>query len=732
MNGYELSIINPYSPLSAAIQALPEEKRRWNPVRKDRARQCFTEEVVDRIICSSSPLAFDGIISLLTDLVLPQWKTAFDEFSFNTAISSLSFYETVQQMDNLLNSNTNMHKTKTMNTGRHHEILQQMPWTDLSNRIKRLTELRGWAKMADRNGKIKRFLDDDEVDSDVDGDDDNLHSGPTARSSIHVRGGDLDVETKQSINRVTYLGGVLLPFSIVAAIFSMGDTYSPGGSHFFIFWVIAIPICCITTAVIYADSIRRMTVEQFASQYGAIIKEEKIDGMTDSAAVSLVDSDASIKPMSRWENFRRFGRLLHFSRRRSDNISITDSESARVGSSMSSIHPTIPERKKKPQRTWRWRFWRMAVGAQPDLEHGTPITMGYNLDEKLGDDIPELAGSTPDPVADGEPSALPPITVVSIPEPDNKPARSPLSIHIPTTHPSDPTPPSSLQPPSVPSAPGPSNDSWYPLSPQGESQAEVHRKQKALVEEKDRQLVEEHTRKNRVTLQRDSGSLLGRRRNRVDYIKEERETLDEVDPANIPLPPSPSNTVAYGDFRRNEKSNEKAKKEQSIEEAEERELRDAKKMIEEHRRKADEEEHARRAAAEAEHSRRHTEMNARDRAEIERRRAEEAEIVAREQLKMERRRTQEAVMVAKEQAERGRHRAIEDEIAARERAEMEEHRAKEGKGKGREEESNEAGMQAPIRFTDAVGRKFSFPFHLVKTWAVCSVLNYFLLFNVPG
>jgi hypothetical protein len=28
--------------------------------------------------------------------------------------------------------------------------------------------------------------------------------------------------------------------------------------------------------------------------------------------------------------------------------------------------------------------------------------------------------------------------------------------------------------------------------------------------------------------------------------------------------------------------------------------------------------------------------------------------------------------------------------------------------------------KAPIRFKDAVGRKFSFPFHLCKTWSVCT------------
>ena len=33
---------------------------------------------------------------------------------------------------------------------------------------------------------------------------------------------------------------------------------------------------------------------------------------------------------------------------------------------------------------------------------------------------------------------------------------------------------------------------------------------------------------------------------------------------------------------------------------------------------------------------------------------------------------------------------------------------------------NQGKDKAPIRFKDAVGRKFSFPFHLCQTWQVCT------------
>jgi hypothetical protein len=42
----------------------------------------------------------------------------------------------------------------------------------------------------------------------------------------------------------------------------------------------------------------------------------------------------------------------------------------------------------------------------------------------------------------------------------------------------------------------------------------------------------------------------------------------------------------------------------------------------------------------------------------------------------------------------------------------------------------EAEKKAPIKFKDAIGRKFSFPFHLCATWAVSFVLPTITCINV--
>ncbi|KAI0601916.1 hypothetical protein F4775DRAFT_360361 [Biscogniauxia sp. FL1348] len=67
-------------------------------------------------------------------------------------------------------------------------------------------------------------------------------------------------ENKRALDRVAYMGGVLLPLSIVSGILSMGDPFGPGGSLFYVFWATAIPLTLVTLLVIYADSIRKAEV----------------------------------------------------------------------------------------------------------------------------------------------------------------------------------------------------------------------------------------------------------------------------------------------------------------------------------------------------------------------------------------------------------------------------------------------------------------------------------------
>ena len=94
----------------------------------------------------------------------------------------------------------------------------------------------------------------------------------TSEVLIRSGSGELDIrettskqeaeDAQQSLNRLAYLGGIFLPFSIVAAIFSTGQDFAAGMRLFYVYWVISLPLSLGVIATIYADSTRRLTPAQ--------------------------------------------------------------------------------------------------------------------------------------------------------------------------------------------------------------------------------------------------------------------------------------------------------------------------------------------------------------------------------------------------------------------------------------------------------------------------------------
>lgn len=67
-------------------------------------------------------------------------------------------------------------------------------------------------------------------------------------------------ESKRGLDRVAYMGGVFLPFTIISSIMSMSEPFGPGQHLHWVFWVVAIPLAIGAVLFIYADSIRRAEV----------------------------------------------------------------------------------------------------------------------------------------------------------------------------------------------------------------------------------------------------------------------------------------------------------------------------------------------------------------------------------------------------------------------------------------------------------------------------------------
>lgn len=67
-------------------------------------------------------------------------------------------------------------------------------------------------------------------------------------------------DNQRALDRVTYLGGILLPFSIVSGVLSMNEAFEPGQPLFWVFWVATIPLTLFIVMVIYADKLRQVEV----------------------------------------------------------------------------------------------------------------------------------------------------------------------------------------------------------------------------------------------------------------------------------------------------------------------------------------------------------------------------------------------------------------------------------------------------------------------------------------
>ncbi|KAJ4422833.1 hypothetical protein N0V82_002489 [Gnomoniopsis sp. IMI 355080] len=92
---------------------------------------------------------------------------------------------------------------------------------------------------------------------------------PATRGDRGVGGGSGGDENQRALDRVTYLGGILLPISIVSSVLSMNEDFEPGHSLFWVFWAAAVPLTLTSLAIIYADKLRSVEVWQEIGSLGS-------------------------------------------------------------------------------------------------------------------------------------------------------------------------------------------------------------------------------------------------------------------------------------------------------------------------------------------------------------------------------------------------------------------------------------------------------------------------------
>ncbi|KAK2066074.1 cysteine protease domain-containing protein [Colletotrichum caudatum] len=83
-------------------------------------------------------------------------------------------------------------------------------------------------------------------------------SRPNLDDSLHWP--DAKEANQRALDRVTYLGAIILPFTVVSAILSMNEEYSPNAPRFWVFWAASVGAAMLCLSIIYLDQLRCLHV----------------------------------------------------------------------------------------------------------------------------------------------------------------------------------------------------------------------------------------------------------------------------------------------------------------------------------------------------------------------------------------------------------------------------------------------------------------------------------------
>ncbi|KAI1110021.1 hypothetical protein F5Y14DRAFT_430297 [Nemania sp. NC0429] len=113
-------------------------------------------------------------------------------------------------------------------------------------------------------------------------------------------------ESQRSLNRVAYLGGVLLPFTVVSGILAIQAPFGPGNPQFWIFWAVSVPLVLATLGIVYADSIRKVEVWVEVAAAASSTSDDAHEnnnnaGRSEQVVLPIVDVEQGVAgvPMSR-------------------------------------------------------------------------------------------------------------------------------------------------------------------------------------------------------------------------------------------------------------------------------------------------------------------------------------------------------------------------------------------------------------------------------------------------
>jgi hypothetical protein len=134
-------------------------------------------------------------------------------------------------------------------------------WTELTERIQRRVELYSLCVSSNTSSQAKSVSGKSVNDPDY------------AEKNANSR----------SLDRIAYLGGIMLPVTLVSGVLSIEGSFGPEGAHFWVFWVAALVTAMFVLLVIYVDQVRTLNVwiEVAAGELLALNEEDDDDDSDD-------------------------------------------------------------------------------------------------------------------------------------------------------------------------------------------------------------------------------------------------------------------------------------------------------------------------------------------------------------------------------------------------------------------------------------------------------------------
>ncbi|KAJ4145350.1 hypothetical protein LMH87_004203 [Akanthomyces muscarius] len=150
--------------------------------------------------------------------------------------------------------------------GRFVEHASPAAWTDLSQRAQLRIQLTSSSRHQQQQQRQQQLRHRDDTSQEI--------NGSTAN--------------ERSLDRIAYLGGMLLPVSVVASILAIEGRYGPEGAQFWVFWAASVAASAAALLVIYLDRLR--LAEVWVEMPGGGRAEEAVG----AAGLGVVDGGTKV------------------------------------------------------------------------------------------------------------------------------------------------------------------------------------------------------------------------------------------------------------------------------------------------------------------------------------------------------------------------------------------------------------------------------------------------------